>query len=105
MDSIKVVPNPYVGTNAMEPALRNRFLNQPRKLMFTHLPASCVIKIFTSSGVLIKTIEVENAAPDGSEHWNLLTEENLEIAAGMYIYHVESNESGREHIGKFAVLK
>ncbi len=105
MDSIKVVPNPYVGTNAMEPALRNRFLNQPRKIMFTHLPASCVIKIFTSSGVLIKTIEVENSAANGSMHWNLLTEENLEIAAGMYIYHVESNESGREHIGKFAVLK
>ncbi len=105
MDSIKVVPNPYVGTNAMEGALRNRFLNQPRKLMFTHLPASCVIHIFTSSGVLIKTIEVDNAAANGSVHWNLLTEENLEIAAGMYIYRVESMESGREQIGKFAVLK
>lgn len=105
MDSIKVVPNPYVGTNAMESSVRNRHLNQPRKIMFTHLPAQCTIRIFTSSGVLIKTLEVDNVASNGSAHWNLLTDENLEIAAGMYIYHVESQESGREHIGKFAVLK
>ncbi|MCF7824655.1 MAG: hypothetical protein K9N35_10845 [Candidatus Marinimicrobia bacterium] len=105
MDSIKVVPNPYVGTNAMEGAVRNRYLNQPRRIMFTHLPAQCTIRIFTSSGVLIKTLEVDNIASNGSMHWNLLTDENLEIAAGMYIYHVESEESGREHIGKFAVLK
>ena len=105
MDSIKVVPNPYVGTNAMEASVRNRFLNQPRKIMFTHLPAQGTIRIFTSSGVLIKTIDVNNIASNGSAHWNLLTDENLEIAAGMYIYHVESEDSGREHIGKFAVLK
>lgn len=104
MDSIKVVPNPYVGTNAMEGSVRNKFINQPRKIMFTHLPAECTIRIFTSSGVLIKTIEVNNIASDGSAYWNLLTEENLEIAAGMYIYHVQS-KSEKEHIGKFAVLK
>jgi len=105
MDSIKVVPNPYVGTNAMESSVRNRFLNQPRKIMFTHLPAQCRIRIFTSAGVLIKTIDVDNVASNGAAHWNLLTDENLEIAAGMYIYHVEADGSGQEHIGKFAVLK
>lgn len=107
MDSIKVVPNPYVGTNSMEGSVRNKFINQPRQIMFTHLPAECTIRIFTSSGVLIKTIEVSNLASNGAAYWDLLTEENLEIAAGMYIYHVESNSDGsdREHIGKFAVLK
>ena len=40
MDNIKVVPNPYVGTNAMEQAVINPFLNQPRRLMFTNIPSS-----------------------------------------------------------------
>ena len=31
LDKIRVVPNPYVGTNAMEEAVINPFLNQPRK--------------------------------------------------------------------------
>jgi hypothetical protein len=33
------------------------------------------------------------------------TRENLEIAAGMYIYHVESNQTGDSKLGKFAVIK
>ena len=109
MDKIKVVPNPYVGTNAMEQAVINPFLNQPRRLMFTNIPSSSVISIFTSSGVKIKTITNNNIA-GGMVHWDLLNEEGLEIAAGMYIFHVKSTFSDNslnhhEHVGKFAVIK
>ncbi len=105
MDSIKVVPNPYVATNAMEPAVSNFYLNQRRRLMFTHIPAQCSIKIFTVSGVLVDEIEVDNPADNGIIHWDMQTKEGLEIAAGMYIYHVKSTVTGKEKIGKFAVIK
>lgn len=105
MDKIKVVPNPYVATNAMEPAVANWFLNQRRRLLFTNLPANCTIKIFTVSGVLIDQIDVNNPAEKGIAHWDLLTKEGLEIAAGMYIYHVKAADTGDERIGKFAVIK
>jgi hypothetical protein len=105
MDDIKVVPNPYVATNAMEPAVSNWRLNQRRRLMFTHLPARCTIRIFTVSGILVDTIEVENTAENGIAHWDLLTKEGLEVAAGMYVYHVESTETGDEKLGKFAIIK
>ena len=105
MDSIKVVPNPYVATNAMESAVANFYLNQRRSLMFTNIPARCTIKIFTMSGVLIDEIDVENMADKGIVHWDLQTKEGLEIAAGMYVFYVKAKETGDEKIGKFAVIK
>lgn len=105
MDRIRVVPNPYVATNAMEPAVANRYLNQRRRLMFTHIPAQCEILIFTSSGVIVDKIEVNNEPANGIVHWDLLTREDLEIAAGMYFYHVKSTVTGKEKMGKFAVIK
>ena len=105
MDDIKVVPNPYVMTNMMEEAVSNPFLNQRRKLKFTHIPAECTIHIFTVSGVLVDKLEVDNEPENGIVHWDILTREGLELAAGMYIYHIESNVTGDSKMGKFAVIK
>ena len=105
MDKIKVVPNPYVMTNMMETQVSNPYLNQRRRLMFTHIPANCSIKIFTISGILVYEIIVSNEPDNGIIHWDMLTRENLEIAAGMYIYHIESEITGDAKLGKFAVIK
>ncbi|MFH1196620.1 MAG: hypothetical protein V1720_13040 [bacterium] len=105
MSKIKVVPNPYIVTNTMEQAISNQGLNQQRQLMFTHIPAQSTIKIFTSSGVLIKELDIDNRQDNGTYHWNLLTEEGLEIAAGIYVYLVESKVTSDKKIGKFAVIK
>ena len=105
MNEIKVVPNPYVATNAMEPAVSNPYLNQRRRLMFTHLPAQCQIKIFTVSGVLVNVLEVNSPGDNGITHWDLTTSEGLEIAAGIYIYQVRAKATGDTKTGKFAVIK
>jgi hypothetical protein len=105
MAQIKVVPNPYIVTNTMEPYISNQNFNQQRVLLFTHIPAQSTIKIFTSSGVFIRQINVENAPDDGNYKWNMLTKEGLEIAAGIYVYHIKSNVTGKEKLGKFAVIK
>jgi len=105
MKNIKVVPNPYVATNAMEPSVANWYLNQRRRLLFTNLPAQCTIRIYTVSGTLVDVIDVNNSADNGTAHWDMLTKENLEIAAGMYIYHVQSKLTKDEKVGKFAVIK
>ena len=117
MEMIRVVPNPYVVTNTMEPAVANWDRNQRRQLMFTHVPAQCTIRIFTVSGVLVDEIDVDNAIANrenfwdlnseanGTVHWDLRSKEGLEIAAGYYIYHVESKLTSDVKIGKFAVIK
>jgi len=116
MSKIKVVPNPYVITNEMEPAVMNEGFNQRRRILFTNIPAKCDIKIYTISGLLVDEIDVNNSTENGDElnpnsegngtvKWNLLTKEGLDIAAGYYIYHVKSKESGKEKVGKFAIIK
>ena len=105
MDNIKVVPNPYIATNAMEQFLSNTALNQRRLISFTNIPAECIIKIFSSSGVYIDEIIVQNPPDKGQVHWDLLSREGLEIAAGVYFYHVKSALTGKEKLGKFAVIK
>ena len=74
-------------------------------LDYSHPFDKISIKIFTSSGVLIQELTVDNQADNGTYHWNLLTSEGLEIAAGVYVYLVESILTGDKKIGKFAVIK
>ena len=105
LDNITVVPNPYVVTNTLEPAVRNNQLNQRRRIMFANIPAHCTIKIFTMSGYLVDEIEVDNFQDNGMAYWDLLTKEDLEVAAGMYLYHIKSEDSGKEKMGKFAIIK
>jgi len=104
LDKIRVVPNPYVISNPWEP--RNPYSNGrgERQLHFIHLPAKCLIRVFTVSGQLVKTIVHDSPYDNGTEIWNMLTKDNLEIAYGIYIYHVYAEGIG-EKIGKFLVLK
>ena len=71
--------------------------------MFTHLPL-CTIKIFTVS-VLVDIININNGYDDGIAYWDLLSNEGLQVAAGMYIYHVQSKITRKSKIGKFAIIK
>ena len=103
LSKIKVVPNPYVATNLMEPRVRQG-LNQRRRLMFTHIPARCTISIYSVSGFLVDEIEVNNPTDDGHVIWDMQTMEGLEISYGLYIYRVSAPGIG-EHVGKFAVIK
>ncbi len=103
LKKIKVVPNPYICTNLMEPKVRQG-LNQQRRLMFTHLPAQCTIGIYSVSGVLVDEIEVNNPVDDGHVFWDMQTLEGLEISYGLYLYHVQAPGIG-EVVGKFAVVK
>ncbi|MDZ7288743.1 MAG: T9SS type A sorting domain-containing protein [candidate division KSB1 bacterium] len=104
MERIRVVPNPYIVTNAWEP--RNPYSDGrgERALHFIHLPAKCTIKIFNIRGQLVNTLEHDAPINDGTEIWNMLSKDNLEISYGIYIYHVKAEGIG-EKTGKFVVVK
>jgi hypothetical protein len=104
LDDIYVVPNPYVATNELEP--RNpvsRSERGDRRLYFANVPAQCTIRIYSLAGELVDTIEHYSTLDDGKAFWDLRTKDNMNIAYGLYIYHVESTEG--TFIGKFAVIK
>ncbi len=104
LDRISVVPNPYVGAARWERRNLNQTGRGERKIEFIHLPAECTIRIYNITGDLVKTLTKDFSATDGSIFWNLTSEDGMEIAPGLYIYHVDAPGIG-EHIGKFAVIK
>jgi hypothetical protein len=104
LNNIKVVPNPYVATALWEPKNPYQSGRGPRSLHFTHLPNQCTIRIFTVTGELVDVIEHDSPLNDGAADWDMLTKDNLSIAYGVYVFHVEAPGIG-ERIGKFAVIK
>ena len=99
-----VVPNPYVGAASFEPQRYAVSGRGERKIEFRALPQKCTIRIFTVKGELVKTLEHDGNMNNGYISWDLRTKDNLEIAPGLYIYHVESPGID-SYIGKFAVIK
>ncbi len=105
LDRIRVVPNPYVVTNLIEPLdLQNPRDRGERRLYFDLLPQKCTIRIFTVTGELVDMIEHETAIDNGQAFWNLTTRDNFPLAYGVYIYHVDAGTLGQK-IGRFAVIK
>ena len=104
LDKIAVVPNPYIVAASWEPRHNYQSGRGPRKIDFINLPSVCSIKIFTISGYLVNTIEHNQVFENGTESWNLLSRDNLEIAYGVYLYHIDAPGIG-ETTGKFAVIK
>ncbi len=105
LDRIRVVPNPYVVTNAIEPLDRQNPRDRgERRLYFDLLPKDCTIRIFTVTGELVDVIEHHTSADNGQAFWNLTTRDNFPLAYGIYIYHVDAGPLGQK-IGRFAVIK
>ncbi len=106
MDKVAVVPNPYIVSSAFEVPPPTVFSQGrgDRRVDFIYLPPKCTIRIYTTNGELIRVIEHSTDMFDDRESWDLLTSEGLDIAYGIYIFHIDAGEYG-EKIGKFAIIK
>lgn len=105
LDRIRVYPNPYLAATTQEPANPYSTGRGPRHVTFIHLPQRCEIRIFTVRGELVQTIYHNSSIDDGTEEWNLRSKDGLDVAYGIYIYHIESKSGGGETTGKLALIK
>ena len=71
---------------------------------FIHLPAECEIRLYTIRGDHIKTLVHDGNIFDGTVSWDLRTKEGLDIAYGVYIFHIDAGDAG-ETFGKLAIVK
>lgn len=107
---VSVYPNPYridhdysffeQPDQSVGEAQRSQILN------FINLPSSCIIRIYTLDGDLVQEIKHEKSptAPDaGFDQWNLLTRNTQTVAAGLYLYTVQSSEATQ--LGKIVIIK
>ncbi len=103
---VAVVPNPYVVSSSYEVPPPSVFSvgRGERRIFFMNIPPQCTIRIYTTNGELIRTLEHDGTLLNGTEPWDLLTSEGLEVSYGIYIYHIDAGEYG-EKVGKFAIIK
>ncbi len=100
---VAVVPNPYVGAASWE-KYTTAVGRGSRMVQFIHLPSVCTIRIYTISGALVQTLTHTSTVVDGQQSWDLTTKDGMNLAYGVYIFHVDAPGVG-ETIGKFAVIK
>ncbi|MBI2418551.1 MAG: hypothetical protein HYV28_11760 [Ignavibacteriales bacterium] len=101
MHKIRVVPNPYIVSSLFESELGELRLEPLRQIQFINLPSNCTIYIFTVAGDLVKTLYHD--ATGGTEVWDLRTESGREIAPGLYMYVVKTDQ--KQYIERFAIIK
>ena len=95
LDKVIFVPNPYRlngGASSME---------------FRNLPHRATIRIYNSTGDLIKQIDHRNNT--SIQRWDGRNEAGEQISPGIYVYHIEvlrEGQRGKKSVsGKFAVIR
>lgn len=95
--TINVFPNPYFGFNTRELSRLDKYVT------FNHLPSRATIRIFNLGGVLLRVIEKDD--PSQFAKWDLRNRENLPVASGIYVVHIEMPDLGTAKILKLAVVQ
>ena len=96
--NINVFPNPYYGVNSEELTKYERFVT------FSHLPSSAKIRIFNLAGVLVKTVNHNDASSQFAK-WNLDNENGLPVASGLYIAYIDMPDLGVTKTLKVAIIQ
>jgi hypothetical protein len=106
LNRIRVVPNPYVAAAAWEAPLPPTITSGrgERRIDFRYVPADAIIRIYTSRGELVRELRHNGGIDVGTVSWDLRTREDLDVAYGVYFYHVEAPGVG-ETTGKLAIIK
>ena len=106
LDRIRVVPNPYVAAASWERPLPPTVTSGrgERRIDFIHLPRGSVVRVYDVRGALVWEGRHEGGIDDGTVSWDLRSREDLDVAYGVYFYHVEAPEVGST-TGKLALIK
>ena len=89
LDAVHTVPDPYYVTNAYEVSPTSKVIK------FVNLPQRAIIRIYSTSGVLVRIIEHNAGQYGGEEDWDVRNRNNQVVASGVYFYSVESSSGPR----------
>lgn len=98
-DLITVTPNPYKLTGLND--VRNDASSH--NISFLNTPSDFTLTILDVSGQIVYQRAVQNAL-DGRLTWDLFSKDGVEVASGLYIYHIQY-DGDRAVTGHFAILR
>lgn len=97
LDIINVVPNPYYAFSEYE---RSKL---DTRVKITNLPERCKVRIYNTSGKLIRAFDKDS--PITSIDWNLKNSDNIPVAGGVYLIHVDVEGVGERVVKFFGGLR
>lgn len=98
-DLITVTPNPYKITGLND----RRQDPSSHDIYFLNMPEDFTLTIVDVTGQVIFR-DIVQGASNGQYSWNMFSKDGIEVASGLYIYHVAYG-GGREFVGHFAILR
>ncbi len=93
---VHTVPDPYYVTSEFEQSTDTKVIK------FVNLPQDAVVRIYSSSGVLVNLLEHHSTTFGGALDWNVRNRNNQVVASGVYFYHIESGNARR--VGRFTIV-
>jgi hypothetical protein len=75
-------------------------------IKFVNLPRKAIIRIYSTSGILVALLEHNSSTFGGEETWNVRNRNNQVVASGVYFYHVESNDGSgtARRVGRMTIV-
>jgi hypothetical protein len=96
LEAVHTIPDPYYVTNGYETTYDNHIIK------FVNLPTQATIRIYSSSGVLIRVLQYSSPENGGMLDWNVKNRNNQVVASGVYFYQIESGSARR--IGRMTIV-
>jgi hypothetical protein len=96
LSRVHTVPDPYYVTREFEQTTDTKIIK------FVNLPQDAIVRIYSSSGVLVNLLEHHSATFGGAEDWNVRNRNNQVVSSGVYFYHIEAGNARK--IGRFTIV-
>jgi hypothetical protein len=96
---VHTVPDPYYVTSAFDIAVNSK------DIQFVNVPTGATIRIYSSSGVLLRVLQNRSTEFGGLVHWDVRNRTNQFVSSGVYFYNVQSGTqsfTGRMTIVNYA---
>jgi hypothetical protein len=94
---VHTVPDPYYVTNAFERSASGKVIK------FVNLPNQAIVRIYSTSGVLVRVLEHNATDFGGALDWDVRNRNNQVVASGVYFYHIEA-PSGERRVGRMTIV-
>lgn len=98
---IHTVPDPYYVTSAFDRQVVSKVIN------FVNVPTGARIRIYTTSGILVRILDAAANAITGTVTWDVRNRSNQFVASGVYFYHVEADpldKNSKTKIGRMTIV-
>jgi hypothetical protein len=101
LSNVHTVPDPYYVTSEYEVDYTSKIIK------FVNLPNQATIRIYSSSGVLVRVLnytstDAPNDPSGGMLDWNVRNRNNQVVASGVYFYHIEAGDARK--IGRMTIV-